>query len=97
MAIRCDVLHPVYDAERQGCTAGLRLLCCNMLRSCMCVTCKLAAVHHQLRCSLTMFPTDHPLQNWEDEDIPVLLKSIEEELRGRIQVRCCASRRTGAG
>lgn len=25
-------------------------------------------------------------QNWEDEDIPALLTSIEEELRSRIQV-----------
>ena len=55
---------------------------------------KLAAVHRPTML-LPYNPIESP-QNWEDEDIPALLKSIEEELRGRIQVCCCASC-TGVG
>jgi hypothetical protein len=99
-AVSCDVLHPVHVAGwhvRTACsvlptTQGPRIWCCDASCLFTCATRKLAT--HQRRCS-PCNPGASP-QNWEDEDIPALLKSIEEELRGRIQVRCCVFR-TGAG
>lgn len=53
--------------------------------ACECAQLAAAAVHPPVLLPLTVSTL---LQNWEDEDIPALLTSIEEELRGRIQVRC---------